>query len=131
MSDQAAASSTAWSLLARSLGRLATRACVLASRRAVCRSPPSLLAKPRASKPSSWLTISSIVRCTSLSPPAPAHSSGCEETLFTALHLVVAPRAVVEPRATNRVDLVEKDDARLLVGAAVKRRCSQLMHAYS
>mmetsp|Transcript_28603 Transcript_28603/g.71187 ORF Transcript_28603/g.71187 Transcript_28603/m.71187 type:complete len:236 (-) Transcript_28603:583-1290(-) len=27
---------------------------------------------PRASKPSSWLTISSIVRCTSLSPPAPS-----------------------------------------------------------
>lgn len=27
---------------------------------------------PRESKPSSWLTISSMVRCTSLSPPAPS-----------------------------------------------------------
>mmetsp|Transcript_12487 Transcript_12487/g.31710 ORF Transcript_12487/g.31710 Transcript_12487/m.31710 type:complete len:216 (-) Transcript_12487:765-1412(-) len=32
----------------------------------------STLTLPRASKPSSWLTISSIVRCTSLSPPAPS-----------------------------------------------------------
>mmetsp|Transcript_945 Transcript_945/g.2027 ORF Transcript_945/g.2027 Transcript_945/m.2027 type:complete len:216 (-) Transcript_945:688-1335(-) len=32
----------------------------------------STLTFPRASKPSSWLTISSIVRCTSLSPPAPS-----------------------------------------------------------
>mmetsp|Transcript_206 Transcript_206/g.421 ORF Transcript_206/g.421 Transcript_206/m.421 type:complete len:216 (+) Transcript_206:1078-1725(+) len=30
------------------------------------------LTLPRGSKPSSWLTISSIVRCTSLSPPAPS-----------------------------------------------------------
>ena len=27
---------------------------------------------PRESKPSSWFTISSIVRCTSLSPPCPS-----------------------------------------------------------
>mmetsp|Transcript_71849 Transcript_71849/g.150118 ORF Transcript_71849/g.150118 Transcript_71849/m.150118 type:complete len:247 (-) Transcript_71849:637-1377(-) len=32
----------------------------------------STLTLPRASKPSSWFTISSIVRCTSLSPPAPS-----------------------------------------------------------
>mmetsp|Transcript_11867 Transcript_11867/g.30986 ORF Transcript_11867/g.30986 Transcript_11867/m.30986 type:complete len:395 (+) Transcript_11867:285-1469(+) len=32
----------------------------------------STLMLPRESKPSSWLTISSIVRCTSLSPPAPS-----------------------------------------------------------
>mmetsp|Transcript_34712 Transcript_34712/g.76349 ORF Transcript_34712/g.76349 Transcript_34712/m.76349 type:complete len:225 (+) Transcript_34712:222-896(+) len=31
-----------------------------------------ILTLPRASKPSSWFTISSIVRCTSLSPPAPS-----------------------------------------------------------
>mmetsp|Transcript_27584 Transcript_27584/g.47235 ORF Transcript_27584/g.47235 Transcript_27584/m.47235 type:complete len:361 (-) Transcript_27584:175-1257(-) len=31
-----------------------------------------ILTLPRASNPSSWLTISSIVRCTSLSPPAPS-----------------------------------------------------------
>jgi hypothetical protein len=32
----------------------------------------STLMFPRASNPSSWFTISSIVRCTSLSPPAPS-----------------------------------------------------------
>mmetsp|Transcript_35023 Transcript_35023/g.77935 ORF Transcript_35023/g.77935 Transcript_35023/m.77935 type:complete len:377 (-) Transcript_35023:315-1445(-) len=32
----------------------------------------STLTLPRASKPSSWLTISNMVRCTSLSPPAPS-----------------------------------------------------------
>mmetsp|Transcript_39102 Transcript_39102/g.92524 ORF Transcript_39102/g.92524 Transcript_39102/m.92524 type:complete len:382 (+) Transcript_39102:527-1672(+) len=32
----------------------------------------STLTLPRASKPSSWFTISSIVRCTSLSPPCPS-----------------------------------------------------------
>lgn len=45
----------------------------------------STLMLPRGSKPSSWLISSSIVRCTSLSPPAPSSKRAPRETRHTCL----------------------------------------------
>lgn len=43
----------------------------------------STLMLPRGSKPSSWLISSSIVRCTSLSPPAPSSKRAPKERRHT------------------------------------------------
>jgi len=79
----------------------------------------STLMLPRGSKPSSWLISSSIVRCTSLSPPMPSSKRApARNASVSRTHS--APRT---PTADG-VDLVEEDEAGLL-GA---RHLEQLAH---